>query len=167
MKKMAFILAFGLFATAASAQAQNPRISPERARAIALRNVPNNEGIKSEKLKMKDGLLVYEFDLDLAGPGHQEIRVDANTGAIVGNKHEGNAYFTSHDISRMNLRIDEGRARQIALRQVPGGYVKDIHLKRHDGVLFWEVKVDVAGPGHYDLMINANSGAVTRQKFDD
>jgi uncharacterized membrane protein YkoI len=91
------VIAIGLSPLAAgvlSAQQPAPRnpnapsISFSRARAIALRLVPNNEGIRSEKLKTRDGILVYEFDIEKAGAGHQEIRVNARTGGIVANKHE-------------------------------------------------------------------------------
>lgn len=71
-----------------SLHAQTATISSARARQIALGAVPNNQGITSEKLKTRNGLLVYEFDVEKPGPGHQEIRVDARTGAIVANQHE-------------------------------------------------------------------------------
>jgi uncharacterized membrane protein YkoI len=63
-------------------------ISLEKARTTALAKVQNNEGVKSAKLKTKNGVLVYEFDIETPGPGHQEVRVDAHTGAVISDKHE-------------------------------------------------------------------------------
>ena len=63
-------------------------ISLDQARATALAQVPDNRGVKSVELKTKDGILVYEFDIETPGSGHREIRVDARTGAVVADKHE-------------------------------------------------------------------------------
>jgi uncharacterized membrane protein YkoI len=58
-----------------------------RARALALAQVPDNEGVKSGRLETRDGQQVYEFEIETAGPGHQEVRVDAHTGAILSTRH--------------------------------------------------------------------------------
>jgi uncharacterized membrane protein YkoI len=71
-----------------AAQAQTGTLSMERARAIALSRVSHNEGVLSSKLKTRGGILVYEFDIETAGPGHREVRVDAHTGAVVEDVHE-------------------------------------------------------------------------------
>src|SRR2546430_5404834 len=80
-------------ASALSAQQQpappeNATISMDRARAIALAQVPNNEGVTSAKLKTKNGVLMYQFDIGTPGPGHQEVRVNAWTGYVISNTHE-------------------------------------------------------------------------------
>src|SRR5688572_899755 len=75
-----------LAATTTTAQAQT--ISAARARQTALARVTNQQGVISEKLKTRNGILVYEFDIETPGPGHREIRVNARTGAIVANQHE-------------------------------------------------------------------------------
>jgi uncharacterized membrane protein YkoI len=144
-----FALAVGLGAMGAGAlAAQQPappaRMTMERAQRIALRSVPNNEGVKSAKLKTKEGRPVYEFDIETPGPGHQEVRVDARTGAILSSKHEGDAVgnvergvsnaaksvgktvdrvFSKDEVARMQPRISEQRARAIAQRQVPDGAI--------------------------------------------
>src|SRR5947207_12451250 len=80
-------LIFGLIGLGAlPAQAQS--ISAARAREIALASVSNNQGVKSEKLKTVDGMLVYEFNIETPGPGHSEVRIDANTGTVLKNEHE-------------------------------------------------------------------------------
>ena len=87
MRRILIAAAVLLF-SAASAQAQN--ISLPRARDIALNSVPNHGSVKSEKLKTENGVQFYEFDIDTPGAGHAEVRVDARTGAVIRNQHEGN-----------------------------------------------------------------------------
>jgi uncharacterized membrane protein YkoI len=81
------VIAIAFLAVAATT-AQTQTISAARARQTALARVNNQQGVISEKLKTRNGILVYEFDIETPGPGHREIRVDANTGAIVANQHE-------------------------------------------------------------------------------
>lgn len=94
MKGFKLLLVAALSAgTAGALQAQQaappePTISLQRAQTIALSSVAGNEGLKSAKLKTKSGMLVYEFDVETPGPGHQEVRVDAHTGAILSSEHE-------------------------------------------------------------------------------
>jgi uncharacterized membrane protein YkoI len=80
------MIAAAVLVTATTAQAQT--ISAARARQIALARVSNQQGVTSEKLKTRHGILVYEFDIETPGAGHREIRVNANTGAIVADQHE-------------------------------------------------------------------------------
>jgi uncharacterized membrane protein YkoI len=96
---IAVIVATGLAAvgTAESARAQTGTIPESRARSIALSRVSGNQGVLSTKLKTRNGILVYEFDIETVGPGHQEVRVDARTGAVVANEHEDDLIGTAAD----------------------------------------------------------------------
>lgn len=194
------LLAFAMVALPLAAYAQNATISAARARAIALKAVPNNQGVKSEKLKTEDGVLVYVVDVATPGPGHREVRVNARTGVVVENKAEGNVVertaqktgkavekgakatakaaekvgkgidkqadkiFSKDEVKTMRVPVSESRARTIALRQVPGGTVKDTDLKREKGVVLWEVKVDGPGKLEQKIRIDANTGAVISRK---
>ena len=63
---------------------QNPRyrgISIEQAMAIAVGRVPG-QVVKAE-LDYEDGMLVYEVDIRTADGRKYEVRIDANTGAIL------------------------------------------------------------------------------------
>ena len=182
-----FILAVVIL-TATSSVASAQTISSARARQIALARVTNNQGVISEKLKTRDGILVYEFDIQTPGPGHQEVRVNARSGAIVANKHEDDLIggtaakaektaskaaakvdrevdkiFRKEEIARSNATVSEARARQIALRRVPNGTIKDIDLERENGVLVWEVEVVTPGKGREEVIIDAKTGAVLQQ----
>src|SRR5438046_875916 len=89
MRKPVVVILSAFLAIGSALAAQQPAptggaaIGFPRARPIALASVPSNFGIQSETMKTKDGLLVYEFDIRTAGKGHQEVRVDAVTGAVV------------------------------------------------------------------------------------
>ena len=190
MRRILMSAALALFLFAGQVSAQSASISLARARAIALNSVPNNQGVKSEKLKTEDGVLVYEFDIETPGSGHREVRVDATSGVIVQNKHEegvvsdaahrtesavrtigddvsntADRVFGHDEIARMNLRISEPQARRIALRETHGGTVKDVDLKREHGVIVWDVEVDTPGKGHDDVRIDANTGAVLKLEY--
>lgn len=78
----------GMLGAQQPAPAENATISMDRARSIALARVPNNEGVKSVKLETRDGVPVYEVYVETPGPGHQQVRVNARTGAIVSDRHE-------------------------------------------------------------------------------
>lgn len=167
-------------------------ISMTRAQTIALARVPRNEGVKSAKLKKKDGMLVYEFDIETPGAGHQEVRVDAMTGAIVSNKHEddlvgksakkvggaaedagkavaktADKVFGKDDMAGVHPAISEMRARAIAQQRVPNAAIKDVDLETEHGILVWEIDLDTPGPGREELMIDATTGAVLRQHHED
>jgi uncharacterized membrane protein YkoI len=87
-RKLFPFAAIVLIAAGTQTVAAQQTISSQQARAIALKRVDNNQGVTSEKLKTKDGVLVYEFDIETAGAGHQEVRVDAHTGAVLYSSHE-------------------------------------------------------------------------------
>jgi len=66
------------------------KISEDSARTLALRRVPGSV-VKALELEREHGLLMWSFDLTVAGkPGVEEVEVDALTGKIVGVEHEAN-----------------------------------------------------------------------------
>lgn len=182
----------GALAAQQPAPSATPSISLDKARDIALARVPNNEGVKSEKLKTKDGVLVYEFDIETEGPGHQEVRVSASDGTVVADKHEddlvgtvvskvtgtakdvgktaektADKVFSPDEVAQMHPAISEARAREIAQKTVPDAPIKDVDLETEDGVLVWEIDLDTAGPGHEEVLVDANNGKVLRQTHED
>lgn len=181
------IIAAALIASAATAvQAQS--ITAVRAREIALARVPNHTGVISEKLVTRNGVLVYEFDVDVPGRTHREIRVNANDGNVVADQKEDDRInpagsrsvplgtaapvsdpnASSHepynkDDRPSNVRVSEETARDIALRRVPGGEISEIDLERENGLAIWEIEIKTPGqPGHHQVQIDAMSGKVIR-----
>ena len=64
------------------------KISEDSARTIALKRIPGG-AVKALELEREHGLLIWSFDLAVAGkPGIEEVEVDALTGKIVGVAHE-------------------------------------------------------------------------------
>ena len=63
----------------------------DSAKAIALRAVPGGR-IKESELEHEHDVLVYSFDIKVAGKrGVEEIQVDARTGRVVAHEHENEA----------------------------------------------------------------------------
>ena len=44
--------------------------------------------IKDIDLETENGILVWSVDLDTPGPGHEEVMIDATTGAVLRQHHE-------------------------------------------------------------------------------
>jgi uncharacterized membrane protein YkoI len=84
----AFALAALLGPVGAHRLAAQATIPETQARATATAHVPNQQGVLSEKLKTSHGVLVYEYDIETPGPGHDVVRVAAHTGAVVMSRHE-------------------------------------------------------------------------------
>jgi uncharacterized membrane protein YkoI len=66
------------------------KISEDSARTVALERVPGS-AVKALELEREHGLLIWSFDLTVAGkPGIEEVEVDALTGKVVSVEHEKN-----------------------------------------------------------------------------
>ena len=64
-------------------------LSPDSAIKIALARVPGGTITKGE-LEEEDGRLIYSFDIKVSGrSGEEEVHVDARTGDVVKQQHEG------------------------------------------------------------------------------
>jgi len=62
-------------------------ISASQAQQIALRQVVNGT-IKDVDLERENGILVWEVEVDTPGKGHEEIMIDAHTGAVLQQKYK-------------------------------------------------------------------------------
>ena len=64
-------------------------LSPDSAIKIALARVPGGTITKGE-IGEEDGRLIYSFDIKVSGrSGEEEVHVDARTGDVVKQQHEG------------------------------------------------------------------------------
>jgi uncharacterized membrane protein YkoI len=185
------IIAAALIASAATAVQAQSKISAASAREIALQRVPDNTGIISEKLQVRDGILVYEFDVDVPGRTHREIRVNAQTGVVTADQKEDDRITgassrtvpietpapvtvgkpSSHepynkDDKPSMVAVSEATARAIALRTLPTGTITDVDLERENGLAVWEIDVTLPGEkGFRELIIDANTGHVVTQRI--
>ena len=69
-----------------SGSVNNPKISYEKAKEIALKNSKNGK-FKEIELKHKNGVLVYDVEI-AEGFMDREFLIDANTGEILRNKKD-------------------------------------------------------------------------------
>ena len=64
-------------------------VTPDSAKATALRAVAKGGTIREAEIEQEDGVLVYSFDIKLPGrKGIEEVLVDAKTGKVVKVEHE-------------------------------------------------------------------------------
>jgi uncharacterized membrane protein YkoI len=64
-------------------------LAPDSAIKIALARVPGGS-ISEAELEEEDGRLIYSFEIKVAGKsGSDELHIDARTGQIVKQEHEG------------------------------------------------------------------------------
>jgi uncharacterized membrane protein YkoI len=89
MKKLSVVIValFAAVAMSASTTHEKPKISMERARAIALQKVPDGT-IASAELENEKGKLIYSFDVKTKKPGVTEVNIDAMNGKVVDVHHE-------------------------------------------------------------------------------
>ena len=93
MKKLLIVMAIVLgslgFSTsflAAQTTVENPKITSEQAKEIALKQSKNGK-FKEIELKHKNGVLVYEVEI-AEGFMDREFLIDANTGEILRDKKD-------------------------------------------------------------------------------
>ena len=93
MKKLLIVMAIVLgslgFSTsvlASQAVAENPKITSEQAKEIALKQSKNGK-FKEIELKHKNGVLVYDVEI-AEGFMDREFLIDANTGEILRDKKD-------------------------------------------------------------------------------
>ena len=93
MKKLLIVMAivlgslgFSASVLAAQTTVENPKITSEQAKEIALKQSKNGK-FKEIELKHKNGVLVYEVEI-AEGFMDREFLIDANTGEILRDKKD-------------------------------------------------------------------------------
>ena len=88
------------------------KITEAEARKTALAEVPNGK-IQEHELEREKGMLVYSFDIKIAGEsGIEEVLVDAMSGKVVAHEHETPAMEKKE-------AADEAKARAAAKKNAP------------------------------------------------
>lgn len=89
------VSSLGLAQVAAPVKEESPgllaraKVSPDSARRIAMSRVPTGT-IKSAEIEVENRVLVYSFDIAVPRrSGIEEVLVNAMTGAVVSQEHEG------------------------------------------------------------------------------
>ncbi|MEP7326929.1 MAG: PepSY domain-containing protein [Gemmatimonadota bacterium] len=151
------------------------RVKADSAQRTALRRVPGGR-IESAELEREHGTLIYSFDIKVDGKeGIEEVHVDANTGAVVKMEHEngedeareaaeahpeGGMKEESPGLLRQ-AAITPDSARNVAMRRVPNGKVKESEIEQEDGKLVYVFLIKVEGKaGVEEVLVDAKTGAV-------
>ncbi len=78
------------------------------------------------------------------------------------------AFADGGDKREKNVKITREQAKEIALKQLPGGKVVDVDLEKRKGKLFWQVEVkSTDGKVKKEMKIDADSGEVISVKEDN
>src|SRR4051812_41009777 len=68
---------------------------------------------------------------------------------------------------KKEAKISEEKAREIALKQVPGGTVKSAELEKEKGTLVWSFDVETKGStGVTEVLVSALDGHVVQTKHE-
>lgn len=72
------------------------------------------------------------------------------------------AYADGGNKKEAEAKITRGQAKEIALKQLPGGTVVDCDLEKNKGKLYWEVEVKSNdGKVKKEMKVDADSGEVS------
>lgn len=78
------------------------------------------------------------------------------------------AYADGGSKREKDAKVSRDQAKEIALRQLPGGTVVDCDLEKKKGKLFWKVEVkSTDGKQKKEMKVDANSGEVSDIKEDN
>ncbi len=78
------------------------------------------------------------------------------------------AYADGGDKKESEAKITRDQAKEIALKQLPGGKIADCDLEKRKGKLYWEVEVKSEdGKVKKEMKIDAASGEVSDIKEDN
>ena len=131
-----------------------------------VKEIVNNQvkgTIVSLNLDQDDSRLVY--DVTVVDETYKyEFEISAADGSIVSQDKE----LINQDSNSTNIQgvtIDEAKAKEIALGQVPNGTITEISFDYENGVLVYEVTV-VEGTTEYDFEISGVDGSIISKSMD-
>lgn len=153
------ILEYGWEKVSVSPASSRSLISTTKCRQLALDRVKNGK-ITGISRKTDDGIDVYKVKLT-AGNKKYTMEYHARTGALIECKWE--LTKASTDSSDSGIGIE--KAKQIALKQVPGATVRKAEYDTDDGVAVYEIEL-VKGNYEYEFKIHASSGKILEQDKD-
>lgn len=140
-------------------------ITPAQAAETALEARPDSR-VVSLDLERTRGITVWEVEV-VTTDAKYEVEVDAATGAIVKDEQE----HTS-DLAKHNRRLDAAtlthtEAIDIALELHPGATLVELDLDDDNGGVVWEIDVVTPDRAKYELEIDATTGKVLKNEYDD
>lgn len=153
-------LEYGWEKTAVAANRSRALIGTEKCRQLALNKVKNGT-ITAISQKTDDGIDLYKVKMT-AGKKRYTLEYHARTGALIECKWKLTAASAT---GSQNGDIGMEKAKQIALKEVPGAQVYKAEYDVDDGVGVYEIEV-VKGNYEYEFKIEANSGTILERGKD-
>lgn len=154
------MLAYGWEKTTVSPNRSRSIISEDKCRQLALKKVKDGT-ITAVSQKTDDGIDIYKVKMT-AGKKHYTLKYHARTGALIECK------WKLVNVSASNGQdgdIGMEKAKQIALKEVPGAVVYQAKYDVDDGVAVYEIEV-VKGNYEYEFKIAADSGTILERDKD-
>lgn len=129
----------------------------------AVGEIAKGETVKIE-LKQKKEPAVYEIEIKDADGSEWEFKCDKATGKIV--EQERELPSADHPAFAALKKIDEAKAREIALAAHPGTITKVEYEIEADGTPTYEFDIDTADGRKMEVEVDAASGNILKAKED-
>lgn len=138
-------------------------VSKEKIKKKALKKV-KNASVRSIQLKSDDGRMEYKVRLQKDSYRYTLV-YDAKKAKLLEYEQK---YTESGKGASASKEISMDKAKQIALKAVPGATVVKIERDKENGSVVYEVEL-VKGHYEYEIIIDAKSGKIkhTEEEYDD
>lgn len=140
-----------------------PNVSKAKIKKKALKKV-KKATVRSIQLKSDDGRMEYKVRLQ-KGSYRYTLVYDAKKAKLMEYEQK---YTGSRTNSSVSKDISMDRAKQIALKKVPGAVVTKIERDKEHGAVVYEVELR-KGHYEYEIVIDAKSGKIlhTEKEYED
>lgn len=154
------LLEYGWEKTTVSPGRNRALISEAKCRQLAQNRVKNGT-IQSVSQKTDDGIDIYKVKMTAGGKRYTMV-YHARTGALTECKWK---LVKTAAAGSQTGTIGMEKAKQIALKEVPGGEVYQAEYDVDDGIAVYEIEL-VKGNYEYEFKIDANTGAILERDKD-
>ncbi|MEG0013572.1 MAG: PepSY domain-containing protein [Cellulosilyticaceae bacterium] len=141
----------------------NTMIDEERAKAVAIEQVPNGTIVEVSH-DLNDLRPNYEFTIQEENYEY-EIEVDAYTGVVTKIDQDFKIFDGSTTGNDKIISIDEVKAKEIALAQVPNGTVTKTSFDGDEYIPNYEIDI-VADGYEYEFEVDARDGRILKMQKD-
>ncbi len=113
---------------------------------------------------MENEAWIYNIEIT-KGNLETDIKIDPSTGSILNIQAETEEEITVEDLDKIEDKITEEKAKEIALNEVNGKIIK-IEIEKENGRLLYEVEVK-EGNNIAEIEINAETGEILEVEWED
>lgn len=133
------------------------------AQNIVLKDFPNAT-ITSTKLDSDDGLFEYKVDFTTSSC-HGKYEINSQSGKVLEREIDFYTFLDSASGSETaDGLLSYEKVQSIVAAQVPGGVLKELELKRKDGIYLYEAEVRMGGDD-FDMLLNAKTGELLWSEY--